>query len=90
MGFDSKREFTSPTIFVGASPLPLNMEHLLTAAPVPSYWGFPELGRGVSPHHCSSEAQPWLLTLDMGESLDCSSNAVQVPLTIHTRSTKHW
>ena len=31
---------------------------------LPSYLGFSCLGRGVSPHGCSSKAQPLLLTLD--------------------------
>ena len=33
---------------------------------LPSYLGFPYLGRGVSLHGCSSKAQPLLLTLDKG------------------------
>ena len=33
---------------------------------LPSYLGFPYLGRGVSLHGCSSKAQPLLLTLDEG------------------------
>ena len=33
---------------------------------LPSYLGFSYLGRGVSPHGCSSKAQPLLLTLDEG------------------------
>ena len=33
---------------------------------LPSYLGFSYLGRGVSLHGCSSEAQPLLLTLDKG------------------------
>ena len=33
---------------------------------LPSYWGFSDLGHGVSPHGWSSEAQPPLLTLDVG------------------------
>ena len=33
---------------------------------LPSYLGFSYLGRGVSPHRCSSKAQPLLLTLDKG------------------------
>ena len=36
------------------------LQHLL------SYLGFSYLGRGVSPHGCSSKAQPLLLTLDEG------------------------
>ena len=36
------------------------LQHLL------SYLGFSYLGRGVSLHGCSSEAQPLLLTLDEG------------------------
>ena len=42
----------------GASPLPLDVGYLLTAAPaaaqlllwcLPSFWGFSDLGHGVSP-----------------------------------------
>ena len=33
---------------------------------LPSYLGFPYLGRGVSLHSCSSKAQPLLLTLEEG------------------------
>ena len=33
---------------------------------LPSYLGFSYLGRGVSLHGCSSEAQPLFLTLDEG------------------------
>ena len=33
---------------------------------LPSYLGFSYLGRWVSPHGCSSKAQPLLLTLDEG------------------------
>ncbi len=33
---------------------------------LPSYLGFSYLGRGVSPHGCSSKAQLLLLTLDEG------------------------
>ena len=36
-------------------------QHLL------SYWGFFYLGHGVSLHCCSSEVQPLILSLDMGE-----------------------
>ena len=31
---------------------------------LPSYWGFPYLGLGVSLHGCSSKVQPLLLTLN--------------------------
>ena len=33
---------------------------------LPSYLGFSYLGCGISPHGCSSKAQPLLLTLDEG------------------------
>ena len=33
---------------------------------LPSYLGFPYLGRGVSLHGCSSKVQPLLLILDEG------------------------
>ena len=42
----------------GISSQPL--QHLLC------YWGFSDLGRGVSLHSWSSEVQPPLLTLDVG------------------------
>ena len=55
MGFDSKCKLAPPTILLGlllcswvwgiSSQL---LQHLL------SYWGFSDLGRGVSPHSCSS------------------------------------
>ena len=35
---------------------------------LPSYLGFPYLGRGISLQGCSSKAQPLLLTLDGGVS----------------------
>ena len=40
---------------------------------LPSYWGFSDLGHGVSPHGQSSKAQPPLLTLDMGDLLTVAS-----------------
>ena len=40
---------------------------------LPSYSGFPYLGRGVSLHGCSSKAQPLLLTLDEGYLLTAPS-----------------
>ena len=40
----------------GASPLPLDMGYLLQPLqPLPSYWSFFDLRRGVSPHGWSSE-----------------------------------
>ena len=66
MGFDSECEFAPPTILLGLLLCPWMWgisSQLLQC--LPSYWGFSELGRGVSPHSQSSEAQPWLLTLDM-------------------------
>ena len=42
----------------GASPLPLGVGYLLTAIPVlPSYWGFSDLGHGVSLHSRSIAMQ---------------------------------
>ena len=68
MGFDSKREFTPPTVLPGLLLCPWTwgissqpLQHL------PSYWGFSDLGRGVSAHSQSSKAQPLLLTLDVGD-----------------------
>ena len=67
MGFDSKHEFTPPTVLLGLLLCPWTwsissqlLQHL------PSYWGFSDLGRGVSPHSWSSEVQLLLLTLDVG------------------------
>ena len=67
IGFNSKCEFASSTVLLGlllclwtwdiTSHL---LHHLL------SYWGFSDLGHGLSPHSQSSKAQPPLLTLDMG------------------------
>ena len=53
------------------------LQHLL------SYLGFSYLGRGVSPHGCSSKAQPLLLTLDEGYLLTAALPDLQcgiVPL----------
>ena len=75
----------------GASPLSLDMGYLITATPVPmSYWGFSDLGRGVSPHSRSSEVQPWLLTLDVGYlfSAACYSGAAQPPLAVPAMGKK--
>ena len=67
MGFDSKCEFAHPTILLGLLLCPWTWG--ISSQPLqclPSYWGFSDLGRGVSPHSQSSEAQPPLLTLDVG------------------------
>ena len=46
----------------------------------PSYWGFSDLGRAVSPHSCSSKAQSPLLSLNMSYLLTAAcSSAVQLP-----------
>ena len=67
MGFDSKCEFTPPTILLGILLCPLMWD--ISSQPLqclPSYWVFfSVLGRGIFPHGPSSEAQPWFLTLDM-------------------------
>ena len=67
MGFDSKCKFAPPTILLGLLLCPWTwgissqqLQHLS------SYWGFSDLGRGVSPDGRSSEVQPALLTLDVG------------------------
>ena len=68
VGFDSKCSFASPTILLGASPLPLEMGYLQsgprTVQPLLqcllSWWGFSALGHGVSPHSHSSTMQPLL------------------------------
>ena len=51
MGFDSKCEFAPPTVLLGLLLRPWvwgissqPLQHL------PSYWGFSDLGRAVSPH----------------------------------------
>ena len=44
---------------------------------LPSYSGFPYLGRGVSLHGCSSKAQPLLLTLDEGHLLTAALPGLQ-------------
>ena len=51
----------------GASPCPWTLGiSSRQLQRLPSYWGFSDLGREVSPHSWSREAQPVLLTLDMG------------------------
>ena len=67
MGFDSKREFAPPTILLGLLLCPWTLGiSSRQLQRLPSYWGFSDLGREVSPHSWSSEVQPALLTLDMG------------------------
>ena len=44
---------------------------------LPSYLGFSYLGRGVSLHGCSSEAQPLFLTLDEGYLLTTALPSLQ-------------
>ena len=45
---------------------------------LPSYLGFSYLGCGVSLHHCSSKAQPLLLTLDEGYLLTAAVPDLQL------------
>ena len=67
MGFDSKRKIAPPAILLGLLLCPLMQEiSSQSLQPLPSYWGFSDLGCGVSLHGCSSKAQPLLLTLDEG------------------------
>ena len=47
-----------------------------------SYWGFSYLGCGVSLHHCSSKAQPLLLTLDMGYLLSAARRSSAFTLVL--------
>ena len=65
--FWSKRKFTHPTILLGLLLYPWTWG--ISSQPLqclPSYWGFSDLGHGVSPHSQSSIAQLPLLTLDVG------------------------
>ena len=65
MRFDSKCELTPPTILLGLLLCPWMWG--ISSQPLqrlPSYWGFSDLGRGVSLHDCYSKVQPLLLTLD--------------------------
>ena len=77
MGFDSKCKFVPPTISLGLLLCPWTggiSSQLLQG--LPSYWGFSDLGCGISSYGRSSEAQPQLLTLDVGYLLSaahCSS-----------------
>ena len=72
-GFVSTREFAPPTILLGLLLCPSMwgissqpLQHLLC------YWGFSDLGHGVSPHGRSSEVQLLLLILDVGYLLTAS------------------
>ena len=74
MGFDSKCKIAPPAILLGLLLCPWTqgissqlLQHL------PSYWGFSDLGCGVSPHGWSSEMQPLLLTLDVGYLLTAAA-----------------
>ena len=67
MGFDSKHQFTPPTVLLGLLLCPwLPGISSLSLQRLPSYWGFSDLGLGVSPQGQCSIAQPLLLTLDVG------------------------
>ena len=51
MGFDSKCEFAPPTVLLGLLLRPWVWG--ISSQPLqrlPSYWGFSDLGRAVSPH----------------------------------------
>ena len=70
IGFDSKHKFFPPTISLGLLLCPWTWgisSQMLQC--LPSYWGFSDLGHGVSIYSCSSEAQGLLLTLDVGNLL---------------------
>ena len=86
VGFDSKCEFAPPIILLGLLLWPWTWgisSQLLQY--LRSYWGFSDLGPGLSPHHQSSEAEPPLLTLGVVYSplgrlmlqreLECSTNS---------------
>ena len=86
MRFDSKCEFAPPTIFLGLLPCPWRRgisSQLLQG--LLSYWGFSDLGHGVSIHGCSREVQALLLTLNVGNLLSaagCSSAAQPLSLSL--------
>ena len=85
MGFDSKHKFAPLTVLLGLllCPWVWGMSSQLLQR-LPSYWGFSDLGRAVSPHSCSSKAQPLLLTLNVGYLLTaaCSSKVQSLLLTL--------
>ena len=65
MGFDSKCEFAPPTISLGLLLCPRTWGvSLQLLQRLPSYWGFSDLGRGVSPFggavKCSRHSWPWI------------------------------
>ena len=65
MEFDSKCEFTPPTVLLGLLLCPWMWgisSQLLQC--LPSYLCFSDLGHGISPHSWSSKVQAPLLTLD--------------------------
>ena len=67
IGFDSEHEFASPIVLLGLLLCPWTWG--ISSQPLqclPSYWGFSDLGRGVSPHSWSSWAQQLLQTLNVG------------------------
>ena len=91
MGFDSKRDFTPPSVLLGLLLCPWMcgissqaLQHL------PSYWGFSNLGHAVSPHSRSSEVQPPLLTLDVGYLLMAArfSTAMQIQKILKKKQQK--
>ena len=73
MGFVSKHEFALPTVFLGLLLCPWTWvsphSHSSAAQPplqhLSSCWGFSDLGRGVSPHGCSSAMQLELIQLNI-------------------------
>ena len=84
MGFDSIRKFAPPTILEGLLLCPW-MWGISSQLPqcLPPYWGFSDLGRGVSPHGQSSKTQLTLLTLNVGDLL----RAAHQPLQCHAAAT---
>ena len=69
MGFDSKREFTPPTVLLGLllCPWTWGISSQLFQCLL-SYWNFSDFGHVVSPQGWFSEAQPPLLTLDVASA----------------------
>ena len=76
MVFGSKCEFAPSTILLGLLIFPWTWgisSQLLQG--LPSYWDFSDLERGVSSYSQSSEAQPQLLTLDVGYLLSAARHS---------------
>ena len=71
MGFGSKCDFATPIILLGSLLCTWTSQMLQCLL---FYWDFSNLGRGVSPHSQSSEAQPPLLTLHLGYLLTAAAS----------------